>query len=97
MNVAELYLQKNQLSSLTDTYGFHFMLESLANLKVLDLSFNQLKKLPSGIGGLAKLEVLELRGNGVSYFLLSSGITALNAARCLLARCLLGFDPDVLS
>eukprot|EP00288_Rhodomonas_lens_P017730 CAMPEP_0177712000 /NCGR_PEP_ID=MMETSP0484_2-20121128/12165_1 /TAXON_ID=354590 /ORGANISM="Rhodomonas lens, Strain RHODO" /LENGTH=619 /DNA_ID=CAMNT_0019223779 /DNA_START=176 /DNA_END=2032 /DNA_ORIENTATION=+ len=64
VNVAELYLQKNQLSSLTDTYGFHFMLESLANLKVLDLSFNQLKKLPSGIGGLAKLEVLELRGNG---------------------------------
>jgi len=64
VNVAELYLQKNQLSSLTDNYGFHFMLDSLSSLKVLDLSFNQLKKLPSGIGNLKQLEALELRGNG---------------------------------
>eukprot|EP00286_Rhodomonas_abbreviata_P022203 CAMPEP_0181292446 /NCGR_PEP_ID=MMETSP1101-20121128/2511_1 /TAXON_ID=46948 /ORGANISM="Rhodomonas abbreviata, Strain Caron Lab Isolate" /LENGTH=480 /DNA_ID=CAMNT_0023396917 /DNA_START=82 /DNA_END=1520 /DNA_ORIENTATION=+ len=65
INVTELDLRQNQLSSLMDPLGFQFLLEPLTELRILDLSFNHLKKLPNGMGALKNLEVLNIRGNAL--------------------------------
>lgn len=53
----ELYLNNNYLKTLPEC------LSELKDLRVLNCSFNKLKKLPLSIGNMSGLEVLHLQGN----------------------------------
>jgi Leucine-rich repeat (LRR) protein len=60
INLQELDLENNQLSSLPDSIG------NLINLQSLDLENNQLSSLPDSIGNLINLHKLDLSSNQFS-------------------------------
>lgn len=59
--MTELHLARNRLEQLPSSLG-----ETLPMLKVLDVSYNSLTKLPDSLGKLKHLENLNARFNQVS-------------------------------
>ena len=54
----ELYLEENNISKINTRLGFR-------RLKILDLSHNELSRIPKSVYRLKKLEKLDLSGNGI--------------------------------